>query len=73
MYETYENEKKQYTTTPYLGFNSQKLILDIDNNTLIVNYQNDKILKKTSKIVRKRGKIQYVKNKNPSKMIKRTL
>ena len=64
MYETYENEKKQYTITPYSGFNSQKTIQDIDNNTLIVNYEKDKILKETSKIVRKRGKIQFVKNKN---------
>ena len=63
MYETYENEKKQFTTTPYSGFNSQKLIQDIDNNTLIVNYENDKILKKTSKNVRKRGRFQYLKDK----------
>ena len=64
MYETYENKKTQYTATPYSGFNSQKLILDIENNTLIVNYEKDKILKKTSKVVRKRGEIQFVKNKN---------
>ena len=63
MYETYENEKKQYTTIPYSGFNSQKIIQDIGNSILIVNYENDKILKKTTKIVRKRGKIEYVKNK----------
>lgn len=63
MYETYENEKRQYTTNPFAGFNSQKLINEIENKTLIVNYEKDTILKETSKIVRKRGKIQYVKNK----------
>lgn len=64
MYETFENEKRQYTTVPYPEFNSQKLIQDIDNNTLIVNYENDKILRKTYKNVRKRGKLQYLKDKN---------
>ena len=63
MYETYENEKRQYTTVPYSEFNSQELIQDIDNNTLIVNYENDKILKKTTKNIRKRGKLQYLKDK----------
>src|SRR6202008_3662633 len=63
MYETYENEKRQYTTPPFVGFNSQKLINEIENKTLIVNYEKDTILKETSKIVRKRGKIQYIKNK----------
>lgn len=63
MYETYENEKKQFTTLPYPGFDSQKLINDIENKTLIVNFEKDTILKETYKIVRKRGKIQYVKNK----------
>jgi len=63
MYITSENEKRQYTTRPFTGFNSQKLINDIDNNSLIVNYENDKILKQTFKKVRKRGRIQYVKNK----------
>lgn len=63
MYETYENEKRQYTTVPYSEFNSQKLIQDIDNSTLIVNYENDKILKKTYKNVRKRGRLQYLKDK----------
>jgi CRISPR-associated endonuclease Csn1 len=63
MYETYENERKQFTTSPYPEFNSQKLINDIENNTLIVNYEKDTIVKETYKTVRKRGRIQYVKNK----------
>ncbi|MBA4300282.1 MAG: hypothetical protein C0433_09305 [Cyclobacterium sp.] len=63
MYEQYEIGKGQYTTSPFEGFNSQKLIQDIDNNTLIVNYENDKILKQSYRNVRKRGKLQYVKNK----------
>lgn len=64
MYELYEREHKQYTTKPFAGFNSQQLIRDIDNNTLIVNYETDKILKQTYRNVRKRGKLQFVKDKN---------
>jgi CRISPR-associated endonuclease Csn1 len=63
MYEHYENGKGQFTTPPFDGFNSQKLIHDIENNTLVVNYENDKILKQSYRNVRKRGKLQYVKNK----------
>jgi len=63
MYETYEKEKRQYTTTPFSGFNAQRLIEDIDTNTLIVNYEKDNILKQTSKKIRNRGKLQYLKNK----------
>ncbi|KMQ70065.1 type II CRISPR RNA-guided endonuclease Cas9 [Chryseobacterium koreense] len=44
-------------------FNVQSLIKEIESTTLIVNYQKDKILQQTSRTVRKRGKIQYVKNK----------
>lgn len=47
-----------------LYFNVQSLINEIESTTLIVNYQKDKILQQTSKTVRKRGAIQYVKNKN---------
>src|SRR5690606_26029168 len=44
-------------------FNSQKLIQQIENNTLIVNYESNKILKQTAKNVRKRGKLQFLKDK----------
>lgn len=47
---------------PY--FNVQSLIRNIESTTLIVNYQKDKILQQTGKAVRKRGVIQYVKDKN---------
>ena len=47
---------------PY--FNVQSLINEIESTTLIVNYQKDKILQQTNKTVRKRGVIQYVKNKD---------
>jgi CRISPR-associated endonuclease Csn1 len=62
MYETFENERKQFTTAPFEGFNAQKMIRDIENTTLIVNYEKDNILKKTFRNIRKRGKLQYVKN-----------
>ena len=46
------------------NFNVQSLIKHIESTTLIVNYHKDKILQQTGKIVRKRGVIQYVKDKN---------
>lgn len=60
-------------------FNVQSLINEIESTTLIVNYQKDKILQQTSKTVRKRGAIQYVKikkgefllDKNGDKIIKK--
>jgi len=61
MYENAESGKGQYTTSPFQGFNSQKLIEDIDNNTLIVNYENENILKQTYRNIRKRGRLQYLK------------
>ncbi len=64
MYKKYENERKQYKAKPFDGFDSQKLIDDIENNTLIVNYEKDKILQQTYRVVRQRGKIQYVSDTN---------
>ncbi len=64
MYKIYERSGKQYTTKPFNLFSSQKLIEEIENQTLIVNYEKDKILQQTSKNIRKRGKLQYVTDKN---------
>ncbi len=55
-----ETENKQYTTKPFSSFNSQTLIKEIENQTLIVNYDKDKILQQTTKNIRKRGKLQYI-------------
>ncbi|WP_338731523.1 type II CRISPR RNA-guided endonuclease Cas9 [Mangrovimonas cancribranchiae] len=63
MYKMEEREGKQFTTKPFDSFNSQELINVIENQTLIVNYEKDKILQQTVKKVRKRGKLQYVKDK----------
>ncbi|MDO5665903.1 MAG: HNH endonuclease domain-containing protein [Bacteroidia bacterium] len=46
------------------SFNVQKFILEIENSTLIYNFEKKSISKQTSKIVRKRGKRQYLKDKN---------
>ena len=68
-YETLENKDKsalarlRAIVKPSSDFNPQELIRKIERNTLIVNYEKDKILNKTFKKVRKRGKIQYVKDK----------
>lgn len=56
------DELRKKMIPPY--FNVQSLINEIESSTLIVNYQKDKILQQTSKTVRKRGVIQYVKNKD---------
>jgi len=65
MYEEYETKRTQYTEAPfrYINFNAKELIQKIDNSTLIVNFENDKILKETYKNVRKRGKLQFLKDK----------
>lgn len=56
------DEIRKKMIPPY--FNVQSLINEIESTTLIVNYQKDKILQQTNKTVRKRGVIQYVKNKD---------
>ena len=43
-------------------FDAQELINNIEQTTLIVSYQKDKILQQTAKTVRNRGKIQYLKD-----------
>ena len=60
MYKVYEREKRQFTTKPFKSFNSQELIKKIESETLIVNYEKDKILQQTTKKVRNRGKLQYI-------------
>lgn len=48
---------------PSSTFNAQELIRRIEEKTLIVNYEKDRILNQAVRKVRKRGKIQYVKDK----------
>lgn len=80
MYKMDEREGKQFTTKPYGSFDSQKLIEEIEKQTLIVNYEKDKILQQTTKNVRKRGKLQYitddignfVKDENGGRIIKKS-
>lgn len=61
MYEWEEQGKGQFTTTPFINFNSQNLIKEIENSVLAVNYQPDKILKRTFKKERHRGRLVYLK------------
>lgn len=46
------------------NFNVQKYISEIEKSTLIYNFEKKSITKQTSKIVRKRGKRQYLRDKN---------
>ncbi|MFZ6024893.1 MAG: type II CRISPR RNA-guided endonuclease Cas9 [Bacteroidota bacterium] len=62
MFEWDEQGKGQFTTTPFANFNSQNLIKEIENTVLAVNYQTDKILKRTFKKERNRGRLVYLKN-----------
>ncbi|NIM35203.1 MAG: hypothetical protein GTN67_07145, partial [Hydrotalea flava] len=62
MYEWQEQKKGQFTTTPFANYNSQQLIQNIDNSVLVVNYVTDKILKRTYKINRNRGRIIFLPN-----------
>lgn len=62
-YEEDENGQPITNRKPFEEFNSQSLIRNIEQNTLIVNYENDKILKQTTKNVRKRGMLQFLKDK----------
>ncbi|TAF72386.1 MAG: hypothetical protein EAZ53_16335 [Bacteroidetes bacterium] len=66
MYKMYETTGKQYTEMPFKDFNSQKLIEEIENTTLIYNYEKDNILKQTAKNKRKRGKLEKLKDKDGS-------
>ncbi|HEY4787402.1 MAG TPA: HNH endonuclease domain-containing protein [Bacteroidales bacterium] len=61
-YEAIENSQEIKNRKPFDGFNSQALIRDIEDSTLIVNYEDDKILKQSYRNVRKRGKLQYLKD-----------
>lgn len=65
MYKWMEDGKGQLRLNPpnLENFNPQKIISEIENNTLVVNYTKDTITKQTFKYVRKRGKIQYLKRK----------
>ena len=57
--------------THLLGkFNSQTFIKEIENSTLIFNYEKDKLLKQTAKTVRKRGIKQYLKEKDGKFILK---
>jgi CRISPR-associated endonuclease Csn1 len=60
MYEWQEQKRGQYTITPFTNYNSQELIRNIENSVLVVNYEKDKILKRTYKIIRNRGRVIYL-------------
>lgn len=63
-YEESEKNNKQYHTVPFKGFN-QNMITDIEKTILINNIANkDQALTKGKKIVRTRGKVVWLKDKN---------
>lgn len=64
MYEELETTGKQITRKPFKNFNSQIIVDFIENNTLVHNYEKDNILKQTKKIARKRGRVEFYKDKN---------
>lgn len=64
LYREEEHKLKITQKVPdgFYNFNSQALINRIENETLIVNYEKDKITEQTYRNVRKRGKLQYLKD-----------
>lgn len=62
-YEAIENFQPIPNRVPFAGFNAQSLIKKIETNTLIFNHESDKILNQTFKNIRKRGRLQYLKDK----------
>lgn len=66
-YKTQESNQKYKTQKPYPGF-SVKYIFDIDDTVLINSINNIQFLSKAKKLVRKRGKIQYIESTNIEKV-----
>ncbi|MBZ0203495.1 MAG: hypothetical protein K8I03_10820, partial [Ignavibacteria bacterium] len=64
MYEWKEQRRGQFISKPFDDFSAEEFIKQIENTLIIVNYHKDSLFKKTYKIVRKRGRIVYLKNKN---------
>jgi CRISPR-associated endonuclease Csn1 len=64
MYDLQEQKKGQFISKPYEGFDSQRLINQIETNVLVVNYTKDNLLKETRKRVRNRGRLVYLRDKN---------
>ncbi|GHT67414.1 hypothetical protein FACS189452_05090 [Bacteroidia bacterium] len=53
-----------------IDFLASILMSEIENSTLIFNYEKDNVLKQTAKVVRKRGDKQYLKDKNGKFILK---
>ena len=70
-----EHEKQTYHEDPFdetsndISKTHSLIVAPIENNTLIYHHKKDNILKQTKKIVRKRGKIQYLKDKKTGEFI----
>lgn len=62
-----ETTRKQYTEDPYKGFN-REFVWNIDDSILINNISNNQTLTPSKKIIRKRGKIQFIENTHNPKV-----
>ncbi len=62
-FEDLENNKRFATLKPYPGF-SIKYIFDIDDTVLINSLNNIQFLSKAKKLVRRRGKVQFIEGTN---------
>ena len=61
-YEYEEKQRNQYTESPYKGYKTTD-ITSIEENILINNISRNQALSPSSRIVRKRGKIVYLRDK----------
>lgn len=62
-----ETTRKQYTEEPYKGFN-REFVWNIDDSILINNISSNQALTPAKKIIRKRGKIQFIEGTNSPKI-----
>ncbi len=69
LQEYYNSKEKNqaYSTEPYKGFN-REFVWNIDDSILINNISNNQTLTPAKKIVRKRGKIQFIENTKKPKI-----
>lgn len=63
-YEAVENFQEIEIRWPFKQGDAKQLMHAIENDTLVVNYGHDRVLKQTFGNVRRRGKLQYLKDKN---------
>ncbi len=66
-YYEHQERKQSYTIEPYYGF-KREFVWGIDDSVLINNVTHNQVLTPSKKIIRKRGKIQFIEGTNKPKI-----